>query len=445
MSKTIVTLILLLTWLTVFSSACAPVSEPPVVSEISIQPTTIVVGQAASLVVNAQGRDLAFKWEVRRGKLSDTTKPSVVYTAPPTAGEDTVTVTVTSSGSAMTTKSITFRVVERTDVTTTPRPPDATPARTPSPAATATAGVTATPRPSETTPPQIPSPAATATASGTAAPAASGWKVGLADGQQVPQQLSVMGDYPAEAKEDLWIFVLPLTNRLYYAQSMDACKGEGTPKAGGKWEMHVGFGNASDVGVLYQLVVTTATPEASAFVSNTLKQWCADKYYPGWAALPPGVSEKMRVTVRRSAETWGAAPALPGSRLPGTVTLTNVAPGDKMPPTLLVTGTFAPTTLAEDIWLLVYAQNGKWYPQSTEPCLGLHAKKGNGAWEVLGTFTGVSGEALDIVVVVADARANRYLADTQEQSCRAANYPGFATIQLPLGLDEKARVRTYRQ
>lgn len=91
--------------------ACGQTSEPPMVSEISVEPgTTILMDESASLTVRASGTDLQFKWTVSRGSLSSATAPSVLYTAPDSSGPDTVTVEVVSRGGT-TVRSIAFEVI----------------------------------------------------------------------------------------------------------------------------------------------------------------------------------------------------------------------------------------------------------------------------------------------------------------------------------------------
>lgn len=126
--------------------ACGPKPEPPVVSEISAQPsTTIQVGETAVLTVKASGTDLQFEWGANRGTLSSQTASSTIYTAPDSPGFDSVTVQVTSQGGS-TVRSITFEVVA--PPTPTPIPtPTSMPAETPTPAPTSAPTVMPTPVP----------------------------------------------------------------------------------------------------------------------------------------------------------------------------------------------------------------------------------------------------------------------------------------------------------
>jgi hypothetical protein len=103
--------------------------------------------------------------------------------------------------------------------------------------------------------------------------------------------------------------------------------------------------------------------------------------------------------------------------------------------------------VADKIWVLVHAPNGRWYPQSTNACRGVHTRAGDGEWQVVSGFGGAGevGQAFDIAVVLADAAANQVFEEKQKQWCEANNYLGFLTIELPQGISEKARVHVTRK
>ena len=133
--------------LTLLLTACGGPTTLPVVGPITLQPNVneIEVGGSATLAINAQGENLQFMWTVTRGKLSDTDSPSVIYTAPDTAGPDVVTVEVSGTGGS-TVQSITLTIVEPTPeptktATNTPIP---TSTQTPTLIPTATFTPTAT-------------------------------------------------------------------------------------------------------------------------------------------------------------------------------------------------------------------------------------------------------------------------------------------------------------
>jgi len=122
---------------------CAPTTLPtplptstPFVNLV-LNPITsdVVVGETVALAVEANGQGLSFKWSSIRGTLSNQVTSAVIYTAPKTAGPDTVSVEVTISGSTVT-KNVSFDVIALT----------ATPTYTP----------TATPTPLPPTPPMPP-------------------------------------------------------------------------------------------------------------------------------------------------------------------------------------------------------------------------------------------------------------------------------------------------
>jgi hypothetical protein len=95
----------------------------------------VLAGNSLALVVEAEasGQNLRYKWSATRGRLSAFDVPAVIYTAPDTAGVDTVTVEV-SSAAGTTTRNKSFNIVFPTP-TFTPSP---TPTVTPTPTQTLT-------------------------------------------------------------------------------------------------------------------------------------------------------------------------------------------------------------------------------------------------------------------------------------------------------------------
>jgi hypothetical protein len=266
----------------------------------------------------------------------------------------------------------------------------------------------------------------------------------IVDGDSVAQTITLLGEYSRELQEDIWVFVMPPGGR-YYPQSMNACEGERTPKVAGRWETRANFGNSDNVGQPFRIVLTIASTSASQFIADTLKEWCRTNDYRGLEILPQGVTETSRITVTRTAERWGPAPYISNTDLPGEVVITNVADGANVPQWMTIAGTYTPEATA-DIWLLVFAPNGRWYPQSKNACAGIHTEKANGHWQVPAGFgdAGNTGLPFDIVVVLADAQASRILGDQQREWCRENFYSGWLTIGLPQGIDEQSRIRVFR-
>lgn len=102
--------------LTIVLSSCgsqtppATATPPQVVIVINPDIEDVTAGQTIAISVNASGQDLRFKWLPPRGKLSASDTSAVIYTAPDTAGVDTVAVEV-SSTSGTTTKSVSFNII----------------------------------------------------------------------------------------------------------------------------------------------------------------------------------------------------------------------------------------------------------------------------------------------------------------------------------------------
>jgi len=151
----------------VLLSGCQPkptptATPPPPNVTLAVNPdiTDVPAGDTVALTVEASGQDLRFKWSAGRGKLSAFDTPAVLYTAPDSAGVDTVAVEV-SSASGTTTRNVSFNVIAPPTATFTPAPAlTSTPTATSTPAPTSTATPTSTPT---ATPSPIPSPIITIT------------------------------------------------------------------------------------------------------------------------------------------------------------------------------------------------------------------------------------------------------------------------------------------
>jgi hypothetical protein len=328
-------------------------------------------------------------------------------------------------------------------------------------AASPTPTLTSTPQPTASitpTPPPTPSP--TNTSSPTPTPT-DVWFVSVPDDQQqmrlldataaieVEQTVTLIGGYPAHVAEAIWVFVIT-PGRLTYPQSPNACVGEGTPKVDGRWEMRVGVGSAADNGQFFKIVVTVANDEANQFIVDTLIRWCKSGNYEGLRELPSGIVVQREFIVRRNEVRWGRAPQISAHPITNTVSITNLSDGDGVPATLTLEGSYFEDAYAEEannIWVLVYPPNGRWYPQSKAACLGVHTEKENGRWTVPANFGGDQniGQPFGVVVVLADAEANAFFNSKQEEWCKAGNSPGFLTIELPPGIVEADWVTVYRQ
>jgi hypothetical protein len=390
--------------------------QPTRLGKISIEPATVFVRETASLAIDAQGADLKFKWTATRGKLSSSNAPSVIYTAPDAPGPDTVTVEVSGRGGTMV-QSITLQVI---------RPTPAAP-------------------PTLTRPTSQPIPTLTAspTRSATATPTALAWITTPAANSTAAQYTMVMGGYRADLSEDIWIVVQGIDGK-YYPQSMDACRGDPTPKKNGRWELRITLGSPGDAGQRFGLLLTTANAEASRFMADEMKGWCQTDSFPGLSNLPPGVQEIQRLSLTRSNQKFGPAPEIPNAQLLGTATL-DVPALSKVSEVMTLTGSY--TGNVQGVWVLVFPlAHGRWYPQSVDPCSNLHTRMSYGRWSTKAIFGDERdpGDPYDIAVVLTDESAHKFLAEHQKQGCQSGNYPGLLTIELPERLTVKSFQRVYR-
>lgn len=296
-----------------------------------------------------------------------------------------------------------------------------------------------------------PTPSPTRTPSPTALPR---WPIevagtALVDGAHVAHTLTLLGTYPTELPEahELWIFI-KTPGGQYFPQSHDVCAGQAAPRHNGRWEMRVGIGSfgQSDVGKIFEILVTTATPDIGRGIGDIVKEWCRRKNFPGLFALPPGLVVERAVKIIRTAEQIALPPSISRAELPGELTITSPISGTVALRSPVVTGTFANIGAAR-IWVLIHPINGRWYPQSENPCTHLHTQTAAQTWSVSANLGGAAnrGEPFDIVVVLADADADAFFDAKQAEWCAAGNAPGLLTIELPPGLTQQAHIRVIRE
>lgn len=106
------------------------------------------------------------------------------------------------------------------------------------------------------------------------------------------------GTYNGELGErELWVFVHPIEDQKYYVQSPDACEGLPANATAGRWSTRIFFG-----GPPQQYDVVVAIADIDSEVSEILRQWlfdgCSSGDFPGFASLPPGLTELASVTVK---------------------------------------------------------------------------------------------------------------------------------------------------
>jgi hypothetical protein len=231
---------------------CGEKPVPPRVSEIHVQPSKRIDAEGtASLTVEASGKELQFKWSAARGRVSSPSAPSVVYTAPSAAGQDTVTVEVTGAGGT-TVQSATFEVV-----------PAAAPAE------------------------QNPTAQAVSITS-------------HHKDQTVSCEEPVQGRYAPSVTGPIWPVVY--VGGRYHPQDEG---GQPATMSDGEWYGTVRFGDCSnpagDEGRTFQLFVVTVDETANAAILKYFERTRKTGKYPGLIRLPKGTREyPPRLLVRRS-------------------------------------------------------------------------------------------------------------------------------------------------
>jgi hypothetical protein len=270
------------------------------------------------------------------------------------------------------------------------------------------------------------------------------WTVNVADGARVAQTMTFMAEASREIDGELWVFVVPPNGR-YYPQSAEPCQGLKTPTTGHRWETRIGLGNETSAGELYDIVLAVGeTQFDNEFIETRLMAWCRDQNFQGFEMLPDEMTEVYRVKdVVRTDERWANAPNVSNAQLEGQISITNLSNGDTVGDRVVLQGSYQ--DVDDSIWVLVYPTFARWYPQSTNACDGVHTIKADGSWEVPTLFGNDPGAPFDVVVVAANAEASAAFDEWQRTWCRAGFYRGLMTMDLPEGIEEKARVRVYRE
>ncbi|MCA9957820.1 MAG: hypothetical protein KC443_02220, partial [Anaerolineales bacterium] len=269
----------------------------------------------------------------------------------------------------------------------------------------------------------------------------------LHNSDTVAHNTALVGEVAPEMTDGIWVFVEPLGGRIY---PQTPCSGENMAgsalRGNGRWETHTRFGGEADVGAVFNVRLLTAAPAADQELSATMLSWCQNALFPGLTLdeLPPGLIEYQRLVVTRNSDSYGPPPPLAETTLAGTAEITSLSDGDTAPHIFILSGTADPG--ANAIWILSYNPNGRFYPQSTNPCQNLHTVYDEGHWQVpvsLG-LTEEVGKPFHLYVVLADAQANAFFDQKQAEWCAAGDYPGLQSVQLPPGIEVKAHIAVIR-
>jgi hypothetical protein len=115
---------------------------------------------------------------------------------------------------------------------------------------------------------------------------------------------------------------------------------------------------------------------------------------------------------------------------------------------IMVAGTYEGIPDDVDIWVLVYAPNRKYYPQSSDACQAKKVLREDGEWLVpvyLGAESGIP-EWFDVVVVLADQEASLFLSNWLQLGCQSGEYLGIPTDQLEkMNITEKGHITVQTQ
>jgi PKD repeat protein len=290
------------------------------------------------------------------------------------------------------------------------------------------------------------------------------WIANINESDEVAQLMTVMGEYsPAGSKDNIWVFVKPIYDGKFWPQSENASIGDSARKGDGMWEMRISVGGHNDAELPFEISVGTTSFNADQSLKKMQKDWYENHSYPGLRILPEGVKITDRVNVTRSKDIFGRILNISNIHLQGSLNITkigsekidlhadgNISRGFHVDPVTMISGRYTPDVGGSKVWVLLYSTNGRWYPQSIDALNGLHAEMRNGEWYGKFYCGGKSGDQFDLVVVLADAKADQILDEKQRQWAsrlndrgERGNFTGLLTIELPSGIDEKCRARVF--
>jgi hypothetical protein len=109
----------------------------------------------------------------------------------------------------------------------------------------------------------------------------------------------VRGNY-SDINNDLWVVVWPEQGgNTGWPQSNDALNGKPATKSNGQWSVTCTFGGPLQS---YEIVLYSASQNASEVLSTTMREWANANNYPGIniSMLPEGLEELDRITVRKT-------------------------------------------------------------------------------------------------------------------------------------------------
>jgi hypothetical protein len=280
---------------------------------------------------------------------------------------------------------------------------------------------------------------------------------------------TAMGTYTGDLEgREIWILAYA-SDRKYYPQSSNACEALPAIAADGRWETGLFFGGAGER-LDIVATVTDVDSEASQALKDWLRSGCDTGEFPGISKLPDELVEMDFVTIHTaepapeptapsptatSASAAGrpewcvpfSRPPITNAELKGTAELTFPEDCAEVEYINVVAGTSSDLPEDVHIWVLVFPQNKRFYPQSDDPVNGLRIYPAeNGNWSVA-TYLGTpdSGrEKFDLVVVLASEEASSFFSESLKKWAETMNFSGLGHGELPAGIMEVQTISVMR-
>ena len=244
----------------------------------------------------------------------------------------------------------------------------------------------------------------------------------------------------------LWAVVFPKEIGRYYPQE-EPIEIDGQ----GAWTTDISIGTEVDEGEMFRIIVVLADKICQDCFTDYIKDCEEKQSWSGMEELPEDAKELEYITVTRHVSSTSLpAPTptptstptpTPSSTPEPAVKITTPSEGSYVGTTQLVSGTSQNIPAGYEIRVMIYSQGiDRYYPQDKPADIGI-----NGDWTKY-VFIGNesdAGKQFDIVVMLADEKAQEYLDDYIEDCIEKGNYPGLETLSE--GLSEHDRITVTRQ
>jgi len=256
-------------------------------------------------------------------------------------------------------------------------------------------------------------------------------------GDQVGGSVEIVGNSShVRSRDDIWVFVQSHRAPEFYPQPGPAAK------HGDTWSTRAYFryGALASRGTKHEIYAVLASHRASRDIARYFDQREAASGTAKVFVLPEGAEIKDAITVVQGAatrETGCVHRRIETGSVRGNVRITTVRRGARLSRAVdPLEGTYQSVAPSSRLWILVYSTVAqRFYPQTHR--LDQPADLRNGRFRGAAFFGGQAGEHYEIAAVLTTGRASEVISRTLHRWRVQRNFRGWASSELPAGLDEK--------